>query len=101
MISEGIFLIGLWVIQSTLYFLLTFKLIDWPIGKRAIFFISVCLCFIAPWLFPVSGGLNKETDEYICGLASLVPFSIFWFLGNTVNLILVSFFAGISWLRKR
>lgn len=99
-LSEGVFLVSLLGIQFILYFLLTFKIINWAVGKKTIFIIAVTLCIIAPWLYPVQGGLNEETGEYICGLASFLPVLIFWFIGNIVNVILILFFSGIDWFRN-
>ena len=98
---EGFFLITIWIIQIVLYSLLTFNVVHWKIKKSTILLVAVGLFLIAPWLFPVNGGYNSETDEYTCGLASLIPFSIFWLLGNTGNLILILIFSLISFIRSK
>lgn len=97
---EGYFLISVWLIQSIIYALLTFKLVKWKIKKVTVLYISIGLFLIAPWLFPI-GGYNPETGEYICGLASIIPFSIFWLFGNVGNLILILVFSLLGSIRVK
>lgn len=100
--QESIYLLSIWAIQIILYSILTFEIFKWKVSKRTICWIAVGLFLIAPWLFPVNGeGYDPESGEYICGLSSLLPISIFWILGNGGNLILILVFAAIGQIKKK
>lgn len=100
---EGVYLFGIWVVQAILYALISFELVNWKIGKGVIFSIAFILFIAAPWLFPVESDFDPETGEgrYICGLVSLLPFSIFWILGNTGSVILILTFSTIGYIRRK
>lgn len=89
-------LYSVWSIQFILYVPLTFRWIRLPIKKRDVLIVSVIIFFIAPWMFPVQGGYDAESDRYVCGLATLIPFMVFWFIGNGVSLLMIVFIHGVG-----
>ncbi|PCI98514.1 MAG: hypothetical protein COB15_05635 [Flavobacteriales bacterium] len=91
---EGFYLISIWVTQVIIYSLQSFNLVRWKIHKWIIFSLALILFLIAPWLFPLEGDLS-------CGLASLIPFSIFWLLGNGGNIILLVLFYLLDYYKKK
>ena len=99
---EGYYLITIWSLQLVLYTLLTFEIVKKKVSLGAILLVSIVLFLIAPWLFPVVGIDNAQsTDNYTCGLVFLIPFSVFWILGNGVSFILYLVFTFVTYLRKK
>jgi hypothetical protein len=98
---EGYYLITIWFSQLVLYTLFTFEIIKKKVSLGIILLVSVILFLIAPWLFPVTGIDNSQPhDNYTCGLVVLLPFALFWILGNGVSFILYLIFTFVTYLRK-
>lgn len=99
---EGYYILGVWACQAVLYLVILLDVVNFKIRKSLIVSIAFILFFIAPWIFPVENDFNPETGEgrYMCGLASLIPISIFWVMGNIGNILLLVAFYIIESLKK-
>ncbi len=96
-----IYLISILTSQILIYIGL---LLPWKrrVPRSAIVGIAVLLFSIGPWLMPVEGGgYDPETDEYVCGLASVIPMMLFWVVGLGGSVMLYLLFSAIGWFRQR
>ena len=91
---EGFYILTIWISQLIIYSLQSFNLVNWKINKGIIFSLSLILFLLAPFLFPL------EIDS-TCGLASLIPIALFWFLGNGGSIILLVVFYLFDYYKKK
>lgn len=91
---EGFYILTIWMSQLIIYSLQSFNLVNWKIKKGIIFSLSLILFLLAPIFFPIEANSS-------CGLASLIPISLFWFLGNGGSLILLVVFYLFDYFKKK